>query len=177
VVLIYFDIIGSFFLIGLLVFGFFLSAASLKHKIPVIYWFLERFERPEVLKVFPGKGVLFGVFGVLISLLLFEKDIALAAIMILALGDSFGALIGPFGNIKHPKPFSQKKFIEGSIVAFLAGFIGAMLFVNPLEAFIASFVAIFFEVLELKMLNDKIDDNIMIPLMAGAVITIMRVYF
>ncbi|NQV09213.1 hypothetical protein HQ529_05155, partial [Candidatus Woesearchaeota archaeon] len=94
-VLIYFDIIETFFLIWLLVFGFIISALSLKRKIPVIHWFLERFERPEDMKVFPGKGALFAVFVILLSLLLFEKDIALAAIMILALGDSFGALIGP----------------------------------------------------------------------------------
>ena len=45
--------------------------------------------------------------GAIISLFLFEKQIALASIMILALGDSFCHL-GKFGNLKHP--FNDLKF-------------------------------------------------------------------
>jgi len=176
VVLIYHNIVNVIFLIALLVLGFILSALYLKYKIKIIHWFLERFDRPEDIATFPGKGPIFLVFGILLSVLLFEKDVALASIMVLALGDTFGAIIGPFGSIRHPRPFSQEKFIEGSVMAIIAGFVGAIIFVRPLEAFFASLIAILVEVAEIKMLNEKIDDNILIPLIAGAVITLMRVY-
>ena len=105
-------------------------------------------------------------------LVLFEKDIAMAAIIILALGDSFSRLIGPFGKIKHP--FNDKKFLEGVIAGMVAAALGAMLLVKPLEAIAASFFAMLLEGVNLRLFKFKIDDNITIPLIAGFVIWLIR---
>ena len=112
------------------------------------------------------------LIGALLAVILFEKDIALAAIIILALGDSFSRLIGPFGKIKHP--FNNTKFLEGVIAGIIAAFLGAILFVKPSEAIIASFFAMMLEGVNLRLGKFKIDDNITIPLIAGGVIWLIR---
>ena len=91
-----------------------------------IYKLLEFVERKENLEHFPGKGLIAYLVGVLIVMLLFEKEILLAAIMILALGDSFSRLIGPFGRIKHP--FNDTKFLEGIIAGAIAASLGERFF-------------------------------------------------
>ena len=97
----------------------------------------------------------------------------MAAIMILALGDSFSRLIGPFGKIKHP--FNNTKFLEGLIAGLIAASLGAMLFIRPHEAVAASFIAMLLEGVDLKLFKLKIDDNITIPVVAGAIIWLIRI--
>ncbi len=160
----------------LIVLGFFVSFYSKSHYIPVIGWFLKKFERPEYQKSFPGKGALFYLLGVFIVLTLFEREIALAAIMVLALGDSISHLWGiHFGKISNP--FSDKKFLEGSIAGFAAGFVGAVLYVSPFEAAMASGIAMFAEAIEVKIGVEQVDDNLIIPIVAAVTIWILRVFF
>ncbi len=83
--------------------GLALSYISRKIRIPVIHNLLQIFERKKELDKFPGKGIIFYFIGVYISSLLFTKEIAMASIMVLALGDSISHLFGlHFGKIKHP---------------------------------------------------------------------------
>ena len=141
-------------------------------KSQTIYNLLKYVEREDDLVGFPGKGLIMYLIGALLAVILFEKDIALAAIIILALGDSFSRLIGPFGKIKHP--FNNTKFLEGVIAGIIAAFLGAILFVKPSEAIIASFFAMMLEGVNLRLGKFKIDDNITIPLIAGGVIWLIR---
>jgi len=105
--------------------------------------------------------------------LLFDKDIAMASIMVLALGDSVSHLYGlHYGKIKHP--LSNKKFLEGTIAGFVAGFIGALVFARWYEAFFASLAAMIVEGIEVKIGTRQIDDNIIVPLVAGGVLWAMR---
>ena len=120
----------------------------------------------------PGKGLIAYLIGTLIIFVLFEKDIAMAGIIVLALGDSFSRLIGPFGKIKHP--FNNAKFMEGIIAGFLAASLGAALFVAPHEAIAASFFAMLLEGINLRLFRFKVDDNITIPIIAGFVIWLIR---
>ena len=143
-----------------------------KTKPQLAYKLLGFIERKDALEKFPGKGLIAYLIGSLLALVLFEKDIAMAAIIILALGDSFSRLIGPFGKIKHP--FNDKKFLEGVIAGMVAAALGAMLLVKPLEAIAASFFAMLLEGVNLRLFKFKIDDNITIPLIAGFVIWLIR---
>lgn len=162
--------IDIFFLIVL---GFILSYACNKVKIPILYQLLQKFERKGELEKFPGKGVIFYFVGVYISLLLFPKDIAMASIMVLALGDSISHLFGlHFGRIRHP--LSKAKFLEGTIAGFIAGFVGALAFLPLHEAFFASLAAMIVEAIEVKIGAQQVDDNLIVPFVAGAVIWLIR---
>lgn len=141
-------------------------------KVPVAGWFFEKFDRPKDFKKLPGKGSIFYLFGVLLVLILFDKDISAASVIILALGDSIAPIAGQYGSIKNP--FNRKKYIEGSIAGGLVAMIGAMLFVGIWEAAAASFAAMVVEGIGLKLGTNQLDDNIAMPVAAGTVIWALR---
>jgi len=156
-----------FFLV--MIAGFFIAIFSVKKNLFLISWFLEHFERKDAR--IPGQGALYLVAGILFAVLLFEKDIALAAIMILIFGDSISHVFGKlFGKIRHP--LNRYKCIEGSLVGFAAAVIGAAFFVVWTQALVAAAVAMVVESFELKL--RRVDDNLLIPLVAGLVISVMR---
>ena len=155
--------------------GLILSCISKRTRIPVICDLLQKFERKEDLQGFPGKGIIFYLIGACISLFLFSKDIAMASIMVLALGDSISHLFGlHYGKIKHP--LSNTKFLEGTIAGFIAGFIGAFVFLPWHEAFFASLVAMIVEAIEIKIGTQQVDDNLIVPFVAGAAVWVVRLF-
>jgi dolichol kinase len=170
--LIYYDLISSAMVFILIIIFFIGSLLSKKYKLPVIYWFLIKFDRPEDIKNFPGKGAWYYLIGVFLAMVLFPKDIAMASIFILALGDSIAPLVGEYGRIKHP--LSDKKFLEGTIAGALVAFIGALLFVNYYEAALAAIIAMVVEGIDLRLGRHPVNDNIIIPVVAGAVIWLLR---
>lgn len=172
--LLYFNVLTTLYLFVIIAVGLALSVIYQKYTLPGLSWFIKRYERAKDKKTFPGRGAILFLIGSFIVILLFDKNTALAAITILALGDSISPLVGRFyGRIKHP--FSNVKLIEGTIAGIVAGFLGAMLFVSPSQAIIASFVAMTVEAIDIKLLGDKFDDNISIPLVAGFVIWLIQV--
>ncbi len=173
VALLKYGIINKEIILAVLIIGIILSSLSRNMKIPIIHQLLQEFEREKELKAFPGKGIILYIAGVYITSILFSKDIALASIMILALGDSVSHLFGlHFGKIKHP--LSKTKFLEGTVAGFAFGFIGALFFVRPVEAFLASLIAMIFEAVEIKIGAEQVDDNLIIPVVAGAVVWVVR---
>ena len=173
VILIYFGILTSLILFIILVAGGLLLLLSLKYKIPIINWLLKHLERPEDIKSFPGKGSFYYVTGIFLVLLLFEKDIAMASILIMALGDSIAPFVGQYyGRIKHP--LSDKKFLEGTIAGGIAAFLGALFFVNWIEALLASIAAMTAEGVNIKFSGIAVNDNISMPVVAGTVIWLSR---
>jgi|TARA_Y100000310_G_scaffold344824_2_gene459796 dolichol kinase len=167
VLLLHFDFVDYLFLLIFFIIGLILSLSSKNIKIPLIHNFLKTFDREKDLETFPGKGAIFYVLGAFIVVLFFPKDIALASIMILALGDSISRLIGPYGYLQHP--FHNKKFLEGAVAGIIAGFLGALFFVSWIPALIASTISMFLEGLDLRIKKFKIDDNLLIPVVAAAV--------
>ena len=169
VVLVYLDVLKWWGLLAILAVGSVLILLSRKYRIPIVYWFLERFERQEVMEIFPGKGSFFFVLGAFVVVLIFDKSIAMASIIICALGDSMSHLVGArMGRVKHP--FSNTKFIEGHIVGAIIGALGAMLFVSPLTALVAASIAMFVEGIDIKFrMKWILDDNFIVPLTAGIV--------
>lgn len=170
IVLLYYNIVNGFILFIVLCLGLALSFTAKHYHLPGIQWFLDNFERRDI---HPGKGAICYFIGVILAVYLFPKDIALASIAILAVGDSLSHYIGSnHGTIKHP--LNKEKLIEGSIAGTLAGFLAAWLFVSAGEAFLAAIIAMIAEAIEIELNNQLIDDNISIPLVAGVVISLMR---
>jgi dolichol kinase len=172
VLLIYVDLLTAKLIGIVILIGLILSFTTRRYKIPVIDWFLQTFEREKDIKHIPGKGVIFMFVGAFIMVFFFPKNVALASMMILALGDSLAPLVGRYGKIKHP--FSNRRFLEGFIVGFIAGFLGAVIFVAAIPALIASLAAMIIEGVDLELKINPLDDNIMMPLVAGLVILLLR---
>jgi dolichol kinase len=138
-------------------------------RFPIIANVVDSTEREGVIDEFPGKGALTFFFASLLVLLLFGSDlnVACAAIIILALGDSFSTLVGKrYG--RHKLFYSREKSVEGSIGGFVPAFIGAAIFVSPQIALVGAVVG-----MAAESLPAKIDDNIIIPLAAGLVMFLL----
>ena len=173
VILLVYGFLSDKIILGLILIGILLSFLSRRVKVPIIYNLLHRFEREKEIRKFPGKGIIFYLAGIYISLVLFPREVAMASIMILALGDSISHLYGlHYGKIKHP--LSGTKFLEGTIAGFIAGFIAAFVFLPWYEAFFASLAAMIVEAVEIKIGTEQVDDNLIVPVVAGAVVWILR---
>ena len=167
VFLIYFDIIGKVTLTVILILGFIISLVCRRVEVPGVEWFLRKFERREVISRFPGRGSIFFIMGSLLVLALFEKNIALAGIMILTLGDSLSHI---FGKAIGKYFLYNLKAIEGIAIGICVSFFGALLFVKPLGAFLGSLVAMIVEGYQLKIGEYGFDDNLIVPLIASSII-------
>ena len=173
VALLLFNFIDKNIILAATLMGIIISYLSKKIRIPIVYNLLQEFERDGELEKFPGKGIIYYFIGIYIVLLLFPKDIAMASIMVLAFGDSVSHIFGlHFGRIKHP--LSKTKFIEGSLAGFAAGFIGALVFLPWWEAILASLISMIVEAIEIKIGTQQIDDNLVVPFVAGTVIWMIR---
>lgn len=154
--------------------GLIVALLSKKLRIPIIAWLLDEFERKEDMKTLPGKGAIYYAIGCFLAVYFFPKDIAIASILILAFGDSISHLFGAhYGRIRHP--FNDKKFLEGTLFGFLASFTIVLFFVNIPEAFVASLTAMLIEAMEVKIGANAINDNLVIPVVAGITISVVRV--
>lgn len=171
--LIYYEILTAFGLFLIIISGGLLSFISKRVDLPLISFFLQHFERKEERNSFPGRGALFLFVGFLLAIKLFPKEVALAAIAVVTLGDSFNHIFGQlFGHLPHS--WNPKKMIEGSLFGLCFGFLGALFFVRPFEALIAALAGIFIEIIELDLNKKHLDDNFLVPLAAGAAILLWR---
>ncbi len=167
VYLLYIGMLNLLLMFFLLLIGFVLSLLSKKYDLIFVRWFLRNFDRKG--ESLPGYGVLTYFLGCIIALGLFRKEVALASILVLAFGDSFSHF-GRFGNIRNP--FSDVKFLEGMVIGVIAGMLGAKLFVPWKAAFFGSLVAMSAEGLDLTVFKKKIDDNLLIPIVAGLIMSL-----
>ncbi len=177
IVLLSFELFAARHVFLLVIIGGMLSVLARLTRIPVVSYVLDKVERPEQMQTFPGRGPLFFMVGALLVLKLFDKDIALASIAILTLGDSLSHLFGVhFGSTKNPFYKHSKKLLEGTVLGAGVAFFGALFFVPPFEALIGSFAAMIAEAIQLELNRRPIDDNFIIPLVAGTVIHLVRAY-
>ncbi len=162
--LIMFNFISILHLFFLLILAGFLSLLSLKYKLPIINFLLERFERKD--EDLPGRAFLFFLAGILLTLKLFPRDIALASIIILIFADPTSHFIGK--TLGKTKFFLDKrKNMEGHLAGFVTGSLLAMFFVSPLLAIPGSLIAMLFESVIIEIQKIQLDDNLIIPLAAG----------
>jgi phosphoserine phosphatase SerB len=105
--------------------------------------------------------------GIALSLLIFPVPIGYVAITTLTLGDGCAHIFGmKFGRTRIP--YNKGKNLEGTLFGFLFGFLGAMIFVDPVRALIAATVAMLVE-----SLPSPINDNLTIPLASGLVLALI----
>lgn len=100
--------------------------------------------------------------GIFITILFFQKNIAISAITIMIISDSLSAIVGK--SIGRIKLF--KKTLEGSVVFFITGLL-LILFVlprisNSIEELYSAIIAmVICTILEIIPFN--VDDNVLIP--------------
>ena len=164
VTLLYFHLFTISYLIVLLIGGVIFSLLCKWYRVPVASWVIDRFERPENRYKFPGKGPIFFLLGSIIVVYFFPLKIALAAIMILTLGDAVSHV---FGKLLSRKTYKHLKSIEGTIVGIAFSFFGALLFVNVFAALFGSMISMTVETLKI----DFIDDNLLIPIVAALIMS------
>lgn len=177
VILLYYDVLSALSLFLLVIIGILASFISKRKSLPIFSFFLKHLEREEQQKTFPGRGLIFFFIGVLLVIQLFPRDIAFASIMVLAFGDSISHIVGErFGQIKNIFNGKSKKLFEGTIAGALVGFLAAAIFVPLGQAFLGSFAAMIAEVIEIDFNQKPVDDNVVVPLVAGTVMYLIVTY-
>jgi phytol kinase len=174
-ILIYYDIAQAWMFLILVGAGIIVSMVYTIYNVPIINFFLNKFERAHLLKKFPGKGVIYLFLALVLMMLMFEKDIVIAGIMIWTFGDSMSALVGKhYGKWKHPL---NERLLEGTLAGIIAGSIAAAFFVYWPYALIASCVSLGIESLEWKMYRETFDDNFFVPVIGAFVIYLLVIIF
>jgi dolichol kinase len=116
---VFFTIITGMMLINLRLLG---------HRIPLVRWFEEKFERPDA--PLPGWGSACYAAGALIALVYLQDIQQIASvIVILGIGDGISTIAGKHGKIRLPH--NPKKTLEGSIAMVVAS-MSAYYFIGPL---------------------------------------------
>jgi len=136
---------------------------------------LSSVERKKELERFPGKGAIMLFLGAGITAAIFRQE-AVPAIVILAVGDSLGHLAGRLlGKIRHRGIFESRKMVEGTAWGIILA-AGAASTIAPVWAAItASVAAMLAEAARIRMFGRKIDDNLTVPLVAAAVMWLIRI--
>ncbi|HWQ19328.1 MAG TPA: hypothetical protein VN455_06070 [Methanotrichaceae archaeon] len=128
-------------------------------KIPGTDLMMDKFERGGVL---PGEGSLYYALGTLFTTGLLRESprMAVAVIIMLAIGDSLATIVGvSYG--RHHLPWNRRKTFEGS-AAFMVGAMCALAVLpSAMTVLIAGFAAV------IESLPVKVDDNIMVPVAAS----------
>lgn len=131
-----------------------INARLQKVRIPFVEWFVERFERENI--IFSGFGSACYAAGALIPLV-FLNDVnqVAACILILAVGDGLSTLVGKGG--RHKLPHNRGKTLEGAL-AFFIGSLPSVLFIGMPGIPLAALAAI------VETIDFKIDDNLVVPI-------------
>lgn len=148
---------------------------EIKKKIPFRVKVLEQIEDAffdavdslERKSIFPYFGAFTFYLSSTIVMFFFPLKIAMVAIAVLAMQDSFSTLIGAhFG--KHKIFYSKIKSWEGTFAGFLAAFLVCLILTDPFRAFTASLVGSLVETLPVKL-----DDNISIPIAVAIILSVL----
>ncbi|HHV36516.1 MAG TPA: phosphatidate cytidylyltransferase [Candidatus Cloacimonetes bacterium] len=124
--------------------------------------------RKHELKSFTGATYL--LLSSLLCIAFFNPEIAAASIAFLSIGDTFAALIGI--NFGRRKFIRNGKSLEGSLACFVSCLIFGLFWLkNPWLAVSGALIA---TVAELALI--KLDDNIVIPLSSGLIMSIVRLF-
>lgn len=132
-----------------------------QHHIPFFSTILRVAKRDE-----DERGFVYFFIGIIITLYLFQFNMAIAnaAILILLFGDSASTLIGRrFGKIKLP--FQPRKTLEGSLAFLVVGFLVSLTQLPFIPAFIGALAGTLTEA------YSPIDDNVPIPLISALAIS------
>jgi len=125
--------------------------------------FLRKNERKKI------AAYVFFMIGAFISVLIFEKHIAIAAILMLALGDTISALAGALMTVDNAEGYEKSiKPPEVMLVMFMTSlFIGYLVLGSVPIAILGTIGATLADGVPLKVQGISVDDNLTIPLFSG----------
>jgi len=165
---------AAWILFLVLIAGIIFSAISFSVRIPIICHFLDTCELKRN-KKFPGKSAIFMIAGSLIVAKFLPMNTALASIAILTFADPISHYASNLSKIKYKSRFlSKEKNIIGTILAMLVAFLASSIFISWQYALPASILSILAENLVLKIRDEYIDDNLLVPLVAGFSIFLLQ---
>jgi len=140
---------------------------------------------PQFLNLFREKekdhfaGHIYMTIGAIVVFAAFDIRIAITAMSMTILGDFFSALIGKqwgrlrtlkiFGKVRQIFPYH--KSLEGALAGLIAN-LGVGFFFFPDQPLIAVMMAVSASLVE--VMTQKLDDNLTVPVIAGAVGQIIR---
>ncbi|MCF7846593.1 MAG: phosphatase PAP2 family protein [Candidatus Gracilibacteria bacterium] len=156
----------------LLLLGLIASWLAAKGKFPLGARMCRLFDRPRDCQ-FPGRGAFYFLLGVGLSFFFFDVKIAYASILILSVGDSFNHLFAGRTPRLVNFPWNRRKNMVGVLVGVVTGTFAAQFFVPVWAAFLASSIAIFLETIPFHFRQFYVDDNLFVPLVAGAVMFVL----
>ena len=111
-------------------------------------------------------GSIFYLVAALVTILLFRKEVAVCALLVLAISDPLSSLVGRRLG-RHPL---FGKSVEGTLAFLGSSLIILMLFsVSPSSALAVAFVATVTELFTPRFL----DDNLTIPIVTGLALTLL----
>ena len=142
--------------------GFILSDAIARgYTIPVVSPVIETLERRDAV---PGKGALFFALGALFCLVFFDKEVAFTGLVVLSLLDSVTTIAGVrFGRTR----IYNHKSLEGTLAGVAATAAVLCFLVPPLAALATAAVT------GLAELLSPVDDNLVVPVVACLVLTVL----
>ena len=110
-------------------------------------------------------GATYYIISTFLCIVIFDKHIAIVSIFFIVLGDTAAALVGKaWGRIK----LIGDKSLEGSAACFIVCAVISLFWIDPVVGLTGAFVATLAELLPLRL-----DDNLTVPLISGAVMQIM----
>jgi len=122
-------------------------------------------------KHFEFSGSVFVLCGALLSVCLFSKQVAVVGLSIMLISDTFAALVGKFFGTRK---IYQEKSLEGTVAFFMSAVVVCLLYEPILSVCYATIIAcICATLVELFENKIKLDDNMSIPLIFGAIMTFL----
>jgi dolichol kinase len=120
------------------------------------------------------KGMLTGaswvIIGAFVTILLFPRDFAVLALLFMFLGDTAAALVG----LQFGKTHIWDKSLEGTIAGLIVCLAVGIAFPNiPLLVLVCGAIT----AMVIELLPIPIDDNLRIPVAAGAVMVLIDSFF
>ncbi len=129
-------------------------------------------ERQQQLLDLPLKGLIFFLLGASLTIWIFEPTAALAGLLVLSITDSLGTLYGKYLGVAKIR-WNPNKHMEGPILGGLAAWLALMSFLPFPPALLAAYLGAFIDTLPLKIGRFELDDNLIIPLAAAALVQVM----
>jgi dolichol kinase len=135
----------------------------LKHQpMPIITHFTLKMSRHEERSSFIIRPLYLAI-GIILTLILYPSSIAYSSISIGAIGDPVAAIMGGKFGRRH---IIGHKTMEGFAAGLTASFLLASVIVSPLIAAVGSVGAMIMELVDVP------DDNLTMPIVAGALMTL-----
>jgi dolichol kinase len=111
-------------------------------------------------------GSFFYILSGLITIIFFEKNIAVSSLFILSIADPLSSLVGSrFGRVRF-----REKSLEGTLTFFIVSFLILRIFSFSLP--VAAAAAVIASLTELFS-SRPIDDNLSIPLVTASALTLL----